>query len=228
MHRIIASSLQQFQMNPNPVEYDSGRRRIVGETSLSNAVCSGNNPVACIASAVPIGDGNHESTSLTDLSSTFAWNEDVTITMSLGPAVRVTAVNLFFYNIPSMGIGLPHEIELNWGNVNLIFTPNRLGYAVLGNSDLSQEDNTTRNVTIAAVADDSGDEIDYQALSITFCFSDANPIRWLILSEVEICTGQGMYCIKINVTMLLLPFCISIPVNVTPRQDSIPPNYSGR
>ena len=110
----------------------------------------------------------------------FAWNEDVTITMSLGPAVTVRAVNLFFYNIPSMGIGLPHEIELNWGNTNLLFTPNRLGRAVLGNSDLNQEDNTTRNVTIAAVADDSGDETTHGSLSITFCFSDSIHIRWVI------------------------------------------------
>ena len=89
-----------------------------------------------------------------------------------------------------MGIGLPHEIELIWGNTNLVFTPNRLGYAVLGNS---QEDNTTRNVTIAAIADTNNDETGYTALSITFRFSDANPIRWLILSEVETCTSAGVY-----------------------------------
>ena len=192
-------------MNPNPVEYDSGRRRVADQTGLNG--CFGNNPTVCPPSAVPIGDGRRQPTNLTDLSSTLAWNEDVTITMGLGPAVRVTAVNLFFYNSPSMGIGLPHEIKLNWGKFNVIFTGNSLGHAVLGNSDLSQEDNTTRNVTIAVIADDSGDETDYTALSIIFRFSDANHIRWLILSEVEICTGQGMYCIKHDMIMLLLPFC---------------------
>ena len=70
---------------------------------------------------------------------------------------------------------------------------NHLGHAVLGDSDLSQEDNTTQNVTIAAVADDSGDETTHGSLSITFRFSDANRIRWVILSEIEICTVQGMY-----------------------------------
>ena len=173
-------------MNPNPVEYGSGRRRHVGETGLPNVSCMGNNPVFCSADVI-IGDGR-QPTTLSDPSSTFAWNEDVSITMGLSPAVRVRAVNLYFYNIPSMGIGLPHEIELNWGtNAN-----NRLGRAVLGNSDLNQEDNTTRNVTIAAIADDSSDEIDSRSLSIVFHFSNANPIRWLVLSEVEICTGQGM------------------------------------
>ena len=190
---LLASSLRQFRINPNPVEYDSGIRRLEDETGLNG--CFGNNPTTCSTGDVSIGNGNREPTSLTDLSSTFAWNEDVTITMGLSPAVRVRAVNLFFYNIPSVGIGLPHEIELKWGNVdmNLIFTNNRLGHAVLGNSDLSQEDNTTRNVTIAAIADGSDDETDYQALSITFHFSDANRIRWMILSEIEICTDQGMY-----------------------------------
>ena len=170
--------------------YDSGIRRDTGGTGLTG--CFGNDPITCSANDVAIGDGSRRPTNLTGLSSTFAWNRDVTITLGLTPAVRVTAVNLFFSNIPSIGIGLPHEIELNWGNTNPVFTPNRLGHAVLGNSDLSQEDNTTRNVTIAAIADDSGDETDYTAFSITFRFSDANPIRWLILSEIEICTNSGV------------------------------------
>ena len=183
----------QFNINPNPVEYDSGR-----EINANEIGCFQNNPTTCVPSAVAIGNGRGQPTSLTDLGSALAWNEDVTITMGLPinmnqPTVRVTAVNLFFYNIPSMGIGLPHEIELKWGDTTLINTPNPLGRAVLGNSDLSQEDNTTRNVTIAAIADDSGDETNYRAISITFRFSDASPIRWLILSEVEVCTSSGVY-----------------------------------
>ena len=225
----LASSLQQFQMNPNPVEYDSGRRRLADETGLNG--CFGNDPTTCSASAVPTGDGRRQPTSLTDLSSTFAWNQDVTITMGLSQAARVRAVTLYFYNIPLMGIGLPHEIELNWGNTNLLFTPNRLGRAVLGNSDLNQEDNTTRNVTIAAIADDSGDGINYTSISITFCFSGASPIRWLILSEVEICTGQGMYIDLPNhanfAFIAIHPNIISIPVNLTPRQGSIPLTTKG-
>ena len=173
--------------------YDSGIRRNTGEMDPGLTGCFGDNPATCSASGTAIDDGGRQPASLTDLSSTFAWNRDVIITAGLGPAVRVTAVNLFFYNIPSIGIGLPHEIELNWGDLNTVFTPNRLGLAVLGNSDLSQEDNTTRNVTIAAIADTNDDETDYSALSITFRFSDANPIRWLILSEVEICTSAGVY-----------------------------------
>ena len=98
--------------NPAKLKYDGGRRRLIGETGLPFNMCSGNNPIIsiCLASAIPIGESNREPTSLTDRSSTFAWNQDVTITTSLGPAVTVRAVNLFFYNIPSMDVGLSHEI----------------------------------------------------------------------------------------------------------------------
>ena len=42
-----------------------------------------------------------------------------------------------------------------------------------------------QNVTIAVIPDNIGDA--YRAVSITFRFSDTSRIRWLILSEVEIC-----------------------------------------
>ena len=132
--------MQQFDINPNPAEYDNGR------IDANEIGCFQNNPTTCVPSAVAIGDGRRQPTDLTDLGSTLAWNEDVTITVGLPadnmgrPTVRVMAVNLFFYNIPSMGIGLPREIELSWGDTNQISTPNHLERAVLGNSDLSQED----------------------------------------------------------------------------------------
>ena len=190
----------QFQLNPNPVEYDSGTViRATGGPGLPAFGCSGTSPVVCLASFTPIGDGVREPTSLTDLSSTFAWNQDVTITLGLNTLTRVKGINLFFYNTPSKGIGLPHEIELNWGDVNTVLAMNQVGHAVLSNSDLSQEDNTLRNVTIVVIPDDSGNETDYTAVSITFRFSDTRHIRWLILSEIEICT-EGTWCYY-NVSM---------------------------
>ena len=186
---LIASSLVQFRLNPNPVEYDSGTIRTTGGHGLPSSGCSGTSPVSCLASSTPIGDGVREPTSLTDLGSILAWNQDVTISSGLSMSTRVRGVNLFFYNIPSMGIGFPHEIELMFGD-NTLLVNNPLRHAVLGNSDLSQSDNTTRNVTIAVLPDNIGDE--YRAVSITFRFSDANHIRWFILSEVEICT-EGSY-----------------------------------
>ena len=167
------------------MEYDSGMIRATGGPGLPTSGCSGTSPVNCLASATPIGDGVCEPTSLTDLSSTLAWNQDVTIIIGLNTLTRVRGVNLFFYNIPSIGVGFPHEIELMWGD-NTVLVDNPLRHAVLGNSDLSQSDNTTRNVMIAVLPNNIGDE--YRAVSITIRFPDASRIRWLILSEVEICT----------------------------------------
>ena len=172
-------------MNPNPVEYDSGIIRATGGPGLPISGCSGTSTVNCLASSTPIGDGVRESTSLTDLSSTLAWNQDVTIAIGLNMLTRVRGINLFFYTIPSMGIGLPHEIELMFGD-NTILVNNPLRHAVLGNSDLSQNDNTLRNITVAVIPDNTMDE--YMAVSIAFRFSDDSCIRWLILSEVEVCT----------------------------------------
>ena len=178
------------------MEYDSGIIRATGGSGLPANGCSGTSPVTCLASATPIGDGVREPTSLTDLSSTLAWNQDVIITMGFNTLTRVRGVNLYFYNIPSMGIGLPNEIELMWGDVNTVIVNNPLRHAVLGNSDLSKNDNTLRNVTIAVLPDNIGD--DYMAVSVTFRFPDTNGIRWLILSEVEVCTeGTHILCLYI-------------------------------
>ena len=188
---LIASGLAQFLLNPNPMEYDSGTVRPTDGPGLPRDACFGTSPVTCVANSIPIGDGVREPTNLTDLSSTLAWNQDVTIAIGLQAATTVRGVNLFFYNIPSMGIGFPHEIELMWGD-NTVLVYNPLRHAVLGNSDLSQSDNTTRNVTIAVLPENIGDT--YGAVSITFHFSDTSGIRWLILSEVEICTeGTSVY-----------------------------------
>ena len=194
----------QFLLNPNPVEYDSGTIRTIGGSGLPASGCIGTSPVTCLASVTPIGDGVRESTSLTDLGLTLAWNQDVTITIGFNVLTRVRGVNLFFFNIPSMGVGFPYEIDLNWGTLPVLAT-NQLRHAVLGNNNLSQDDNTLRNVTIAAIPDDIGDETDYRSFSITFRFSesDASRTRWLILSEVEICMDQGTHaCLLLLVRYL--------------------------
>ena len=45
--------------------------------------------MSCLSNSTPIGDGVHEPTSLTDLSSTFAGNQDVIIIIGLSLAARV-------------------------------------------------------------------------------------------------------------------------------------------
>ena len=170
----------QIRLSVAPVLYDNG-----SVVTISSPGCSG---LICTSGFLPIDDGASGPENLTDLSAVFAWNQDVTITIgtAVGEETRVTGINLFYYNIPSMGIGLPHEVELNWG-ASPTLSNNRLGHVVLGNQDLSEDDSILRNVTIAALATDAADEVPFRSIAITFRFSDANHIKWLLLSEIEIC-----------------------------------------
>ena len=184
----------QVITDPLPVEYDGGRTLQQHELGLDNpSACSVVQTLFCLSGNTPIDNNDNGPVNLTDLRAAYAWNQDVTITTSLtGRETQVIGINLFFYNIPSMGIGLPHGIEVNWGTSGILAN-NRLYHTVLGNQDLSQDDHTVRSVTIATIATDNDDSTDYTSISITFHFSDANQIRWLILTEIQICDMQGIF-----------------------------------
>ena len=184
----------QVITNPVPVEYDSGRTLRQDELGLDNpSGCSVGQTFTCLMGNTPIDNDGTGPVNLTDLRAAYAWNQDVTITTSLtGRETQVIGINLFFYNIPSMGIGLPHGIEVNWGTSGSLAN-NRLYHTVLGNQHLSQDDYTLRNVTIATIATDNDDNTDYTSISIEFHFSDLNQIRWLILTEIQICDMPGMF-----------------------------------
>jgi len=80
-----------------------------------------------------------------DTSKVFAWDTEVNIASSIAFS-KVRQVNLFFYNIPSSGIGLP-PAEFFWGNSNP-FNPNiPLSHVIVGNQDLSQDDNSSKCLT---------------------------------------------------------------------------------
>ena len=124
-----------------------------------------------------------------DVSAVNAWNESFSIDFELStntPSVTVTAVNLFFYNDPSMGVGLPPDIELFYGNsvaqVNIRIT----NFTILNNQDLNQEDNQRRNVTL--VVTDSNVPI-HGFFRVQFGFSESHPIDWMLLSEIQLCIG---------------------------------------
>lgn len=83
-----------------------------------------------------------------------------------------------------MGIGLPHEVELSWGESPMHAT-NKLEYVILGNQDLSLNDNTLRSVTIVTTTNGAAN---YSSVGIRFPFNpDKNNIRWLIVTEIELC-----------------------------------------
>ena len=107
----------------------------------------------------------------------FAWNRSsqvVSVTVRYFPQVTIRHVQLFFYNKPSMGIGLP--------DITLAST-RTLPHYITGNQHLRSDDDGRRNVTLSLV--DTSERIG--DFSVNFSFSDSNRVDWLLLSEVRIC-----------------------------------------
>jgi len=128
-----------------------------------------------------------------DTSKVFAWNRAVSIAFTTSVVTKVRQVNLFFYNIPSSGIGLPHA-ELFWSNVSPYIPNNPLSHVIVGNQDLSQDDRTLRNVSLVVTTDSIAN---YRFLRIRFTFpAEISLIDWILLSEVQLCGEAGM-CVSV-------------------------------
>ena len=131
-------------------------------------------------------------------SAALAWNGDVRLSTYFHSDVTFISggITLYFYNAPSKGIGLPHEIELVWGkDVTVAYSP--LEHVILGNNDLSLDDDILRNVTIAATTS-GGVPLGYTSIGVIFRFSEKSGIRWLLLSHIEVCSEPGAILIKMN------------------------------
>ena len=147
---------------------------------MNSGGCSGTN---CNDTAI-LGDGDHGTPAL-NVTAVNAWNKTVNIVFHLPTSVRVTGVNLYFYNIPSRNIGLPYDTFLT-------SSPS----FIEGNQELSQNDNQLRIVTLIPSA-----TFDNNMFAVKFSFSNIDKIDWLLLTEVELCTS-GMYSIDYNNTTI--------------------------
>ena len=126
-----------------------------------------------------LGDGSRGPQTL-NVSAVQAWDQDVSITIgSFSSETHIVGINLYFYNIPSQGIGLPYDISVrsDTDSANLQFT-------LEGNQDLSQDDNQLSHITLIPQSLFSTDVI------ITFAFSGPDRIKWLLVTEIEICTSS--------------------------------------
>ena len=139
------------------------------------------------ATNVPLVDGELGAVMSSGVTSSMvhAWSRStgrVEITITFNRDVLSSPIrhfNLFFYNIPSMGIGLPN-IELFAGTTST--TP--LPYFLTGNQDISRDDNGRRNVTLSLINVLVSPLV--RVYRVEFDFNDAD-IDWLILSEVILC-----------------------------------------
>jgi len=135
-----------------------------------------------------------------DTSKVFAWDSEVNITFSFALS-KVRQANLFFYNIPSIGIGLP-PAELFWDNADPSNPDNPLSHVIVGNQDLSQDDRTLRNVSLV-VTTDQNDIADYRFFRIHFTFlAETSLIDWILLSEIQLCGEAGM-CVSVFLMQVL-------------------------
>ena len=133
-----------------------------------------------------------------NISKVFAWDSEVSIAFTTSVATKVRQVNLFFYNIPSSGIGLP-PAEFFWSNTNHLNQDIPLSHVIISNQDLSQDDSTLRNVSLVVTTDQ--DSIPYyRYFCIHFTFpAETILIDWILLSEVQLCGEAGMCVLETTV-----------------------------
>ena len=171
-----------YRTTPFPITYNNspttGPRCIPDSASLN---CHGDDL---------LGDSDIGSVEL-DTSKVFAWNRDVSIVFTF-PSTKVRRVNLFFYNIPSIGIGLP-PAKFFWSDSNPINPNFPLSHVIVGNQDLSQDDKTPRNISLVVTTG----PYDYRFFRIHLTFlAETSLIDWILLSEVQLCRETGM-CISV-------------------------------
>ena len=182
---LISVSLSILGLTPAPIAYNNSpttdpRVQCV-DIGPSTHLCPGNGT---------LDDMDTGSADL-DASKVLAWDREVSIAFTFAPT-KVNRVNLFFYNIPSSGIGLP-PAELYWGITDAFFPENFLSHVIVGNQDLSQNDRTPRNVSLVVTTDQNNTQIpDYRHFGIRFTFPETSLIDWILLSEVQLCREAGV------------------------------------
>ena len=169
-------------MNPVPVVYNSS------PTTGPRCIPDMGRSLTC-PGGILLVDNDTGSAEL-NTSKVFAWDREVNIAFTI-PPTKVRQVNLFFYNIPSSGIGLP-PAELFWGDTNPTTPEILLSHAIVGNQDLSQDDTTLRNVSLVVTTDQDSTP-DYRFFRIRFTLpAETNLIDWILLSEIQLCGEAGM------------------------------------
>ena len=90
-------------------------------------------------------------------------------------------MNLYFYSITSMGIGLPSVTVYRGSTV--------VEYHIFGNDDITQEDSMRRQILLSLRSTSSS-----RSYTLQFDFENTD-VDWLVLSETRLCRfpPQGIY-----------------------------------
>ena len=127
------------------------------------------------------GDLGPEGTDYTS-SMVHTWHrsaQTVTITYTLTEDTAIRHMNLYFYNIPSMSIGLPSVTVLRSDGNS--YTP--VQYYITGNGNITQQDSMRRNVLLSLTS-----ALEERSYMIQFDFENTeSDVEWLVLSETQLC-----------------------------------------
>ena len=120
-----------------------------------------------------------------------AWNDSSRIILQrpafAGGIAAVREVNIYFYHEPAAGIGLP-DITLSASHsVDPPYGPS-LPYTILGNQDLTADDDQVRNVTLALT-----EQITDSVSLLHINFSLTESIQQFSVSEIQLCSDVGKH-----------------------------------
>ena len=177
----ILGGLLTFVLNPIPTLDPFTNMNTVGPGCSSNP-STGEFECSVVGNLHPVlidGQlGSEESPP--NVSSINAWSrtqgQTVTIAFAYAVSPAVRHVHLYFYHIPSMGIGLP--------DVRLVASGQPQPYYVTGNQNLNSTDARRRNVVLSF----AGTIAAMSRFTVNFEFSEDSNVDWLLLSEVQLCT----------------------------------------
>ena len=97
----------------------------------------------------------------------------VSIMYTLDTSTVIRHMNLYFYSITSMGIGLPSVTVYRGSTV--------VEYHIFGNDDTSKEDNMRRQILLSLRSNSSS-----RSYTLQFDFENTD-VDWLVLSETRLC-----------------------------------------
>ena len=174
----IGSDFSFIDISPRPSVSDP----LTGGDTIGVRCAEKSNMVQCVARSSPLpplvdGDLGPEGTNYTN-TMVHAWHRSTgTVTIAYtydsenSPAIR--HVNLYFYSITSMGIGLPSVTVYRGSTV--------VEYHISGNNDITQEDNMRRQLLLSLRSTSSS-----RFYTLQFDFENTD-VDWLVLSETRLC-----------------------------------------
>ncbi len=180
MIKLIAGGLSLYEIYTLPTSSPFSSSPTLGPNCFERPSFPGTYDCFSVDPLPVLIDGNlGEIPSPPNVSTIHAWRRsqgDVRVVFRYSSAAQVRHIQLYFYHIPSMGIGLP-DVALSAAGTSQY-------YHVTGNQELNQTD-ARRRMIVLSLIDTFVSQNNY---GIVFTFGTSSNVEWLLLSEVGLCT----------------------------------------